>query len=280
VALAVTITLFLTTLTYMENDDAENKSAAGNDNLILIIGLLGSAVVSLILFIVAEKKATSPIVDLKLIVNKTIFPILIMFLLLGFTMFMIYQTVPILVTAPIPLGFGGSAITSFILLPFTLVFLVLCPTVGIMVGKFGNIKLFIAGSMISAVGYFIFLFHSTELEVSVSLAIVSTGLALLNTIGMNIVMLSTPKQFGGITIGMVQVLMFIGMSIGPVVGGMYMQRYQESSVVDAISTSFPSPVAYDLIFLTALIVSLSFVELAIILKRENRSSIADPIRNQ
>jgi MFS family permease len=281
VALAVTITLFLTTLTYMENDDAENKSAAGNDNLILIIGLLGSAVVSLILFIVAEKKATSPIVDLKLIVNKTIFPILIMFLLLGFTMFMIYQTVPILVTAPIPLGFGGSAITSsFILLPFTLVFLVLSPTVGIMVGKFGNIKLFIAGSMISAVGYFIFLFHSTELEVSVSLAIVSTGLALLNTIGMNIVMLSTPKQFGGITIGIVQVLMFIGMSIGPVVGGMYMQRYQESSVVDAISTSFPSPVAYDLIFLTALIASLSFVELAIILKRENRSSIADPIRNQ
>lgn len=282
-ALAVTITLFLTTLTYMENADAEKESAAGgNDNLILIIGLMGSAVVSLILFIVAEKKATSPIVDLKLIVNKTIFPILIMFLLLGFTMFMIYQTVPILVTAPIPLGFGGSAITSsFVLLPFTLVFLVLSPTVGIMVGKFGNIKLFIAGSVISAVGYFsIFLFHSTELEVSVSLAIISTGLALLNTIGMNIVMLSTPKQFGGITIGMVQVLMFIGMSIGPVVGGMYMQRYQESSIVDAISTSFPSPVAYDLIFLTASTASLSFVVLAIILKRENPSSIADPIRTQ
>ena len=205
-----------------------------------------------------------------------------MFLLLGFTMFMIYQTVPILVTAPIPLGFGGSAITSsFVLLPFTLVFLVLSPTVGIMVGKFGNIKLFIAGSVISAVGYFsIFLFHSTELEVSVSLAIISTGLALLNTIGMNIVMLSTPKQFGGITIGMVQVLMFIGMSIGPVVGGMYMQRYQESSVVDAISTSFPPPVAYDLIFLTASTASLSFVVLAIILKRENPSSIADPIRTQ
>jgi hypothetical protein len=64
VALAVTITLFLTTLTYMENDDAEKESAAGDDNLILIIGLLGSAVVSLILFRVAEKKATSPIVDL------------------------------------------------------------------------------------------------------------------------------------------------------------------------------------------------------------------------
>jgi Na+/melibiose symporter-like transporter len=79
---------------------------------------------------------------------------------------------------------------------------VLSPTIGIMVSKFGNIKLFIAGSFISAVGYFsIFLFHYTELQVSVTLAIVCSGLALLNTIGMNIVMLSTPKQFGGITKG-------------------------------------------------------------------------------
>ena len=91
-------------------------------------------------------------------------------------------------------------------------------------------------------------------------------------------MLSTPKQFGGITIGMVQVLMFIGMSIGPVVGGMYMQRSQES--VGGISTSFPSSEAYDLIFLIAFIASLSFVVLAIILKRENPSSIAGPIHNQ
>jgi MFS family permease len=107
--LAATITLFLTALTYMENDYG-NKSAA--DDLILIIGLLGSAVISLIVFIVAEKKATSPLVDLKLIANKIIFPVLIMFLILGFTMFMVYQTIPILVRAPIPLGLGGSAITS------------------------------------------------------------------------------------------------------------------------------------------------------------------------
>jgi Na+/melibiose symporter-like transporter len=127
-----------------------------------------------------------------------------MFLILGFSMFMVYQTVPILVRSPIPLGFGGSAITSFVLIPFTLVFLVLSPAVGgIMVRKFGNINLFIAGSIISAVGYFILLFHSNELEVSVSLAIVSTGLAILNTVGMKIVMLSTPKQVAGITIGMV-----------------------------------------------------------------------------
>jgi Na+/melibiose symporter-like transporter len=190
---------------------------------------------------------------------------------------MVYQTVPILVRSPIPLGFGGSAITSsLVLIPFTLVFLVLSPAVGIMVRKFGNINLFMAGSIISVVGYFsILLFHYNELEASVSLAIVSSGLALLNTVGMNIVMLSTPKQFGGITIGMVQVLVFIGMAIGPVVAGVYMQTHQESIV--GSSASFPSADAYNFVFLTASVASLSFVLLAIILKRKNPSSIADPI---
>jgi hypothetical protein len=69
-ALAATITLFLTALTYMQNDDKNQAAAASDGNLILIIGLLGSAVLSLILFIVAEKKTASPLVDLKLIANK------------------------------------------------------------------------------------------------------------------------------------------------------------------------------------------------------------------
>ena len=279
ITLAVTITLFLTSLTYMENYDS--NESAGDYNPIFIIGLAGSAVLSFILFLIVEKKAISPLVDLRLIANKIIFPVLMMFLILGFTMFMVYQTIPILVRAPAPLGFEGSAITSsLVLLPFTLVFLALSPTVSILVRKFGNMKLFMAGSVISAVGYFsIFLFHFTELEVSITLTIVSSGLALLNTVGMNIVMLSTPKRFGGVTIGMVQVLMFIGMSTGPVVGGIFMERNQES--IEGILTSYPSPLAYDLIFLAASIASLSFVALAIILKiQKNLSNVSDPIHNQ
>ena len=299
ITLLVTITSFLAALTYMENGNSGMPSitTVGNsgsyygNNLILMAGLLAVGVVSLILFFVTEKKRTTsptaspPLVDLKLIGNKTILPILVMFLILGFTMFMVYQTVPILARAPIPLGLGGNAISSsFILIPFTLVFLILSPIVGIMVRKFGNMTLFIAGSVMSVIGYFsIFLFHSSQLEVSVSPAIVSTGLALLNTIGMNIVMLSTPKQFGGITIAMVQVLTFIGMSIGPVVGAMYMQSHQVH--IDGISNSFsssssyPSSKAYYLIFLTAAIASLLFIVLAMILKRQDPQAVSESTIN-
>ena len=305
ITLLVTITSFLAALTYMENGNSSgmpsittdgngNSGSYYGNNLILMAGLLAVGVVSLILFFVTEKKrmatptASSPLVDLKLIGNKTILPVLIMFLILGFTMFMVYQTVPILARAPIPLGLGGNAITSsFILIPFTVVFLILSPIVGIMVRKFGNMTLFIAGSIISVIGYFsIFQFHSSQLEVSASLAIVSTGLALLNTIGMNIVMLSTPKQFGGVTIAMVQVLTFIGMSIGPVVGAMYMESHQvhvdgisNSFSSSSFSSSYPSSEAYYLIFLTAAIASLLFIALAIILKRQDPQAVSESTIN-
>lgn len=290
VTLLVTITSFLAALTYVEsgNSSMPFSTTPGNsngNNLLLIPGLLAVGVISLILFFIIEKRrattsTSSPLVDLKLIGNKTILPVLVMFLVLGFTMFMVYQTVPILARAPIPLGLGGNAITSsFILIPFTLVFLILSPMVGVIVGKFGNMMLFIVGSVTSVIGYFsILLFHSSQLEVSVSLAIVSTGLALLNTIGMNIVMLSTPKHFAGVSIAMVQVLTFIGMSIGPVVGAMYMQSHQVH--MDGISnsssiSSYPSSEAYYLIFLTAAIASLFFIVLAIILKRQDIQAISD-----
>ena len=48
----------------------------------------------------------------------------------------------------------------------------------------------------------------------ISLGIVAIGLALINTIAMNIVLILTPKQFGGVVIGIVQVFTFTGMAIG------------------------------------------------------------------
>ena len=65
-----------------------------------------------------------PLIDLHLITNKTIFSTVITFMILGFTTFMVYQTIPVLVRTPIPEGLGGNALTaSIILLPFTVIFI-------------------------------------------------------------------------------------------------------------------------------------------------------------
>ena len=91
------------------------------------------------------------------------------------TMFMVYQTIPILVRSPYPFGFGGDAVASaMVQLPFLIVILVFAPSSGFIVSKIGNLKPTVAGTIIMTIGFFsLFMFHSTEITVAINLAIVS-----------------------------------------------------------------------------------------------------------
>ena len=58
------------------------------------------------------------------------------------------------------------------------------------------------------------------------------------------------------------VLLLIGSSIGPAIAAIYIQTYQQelanrvsSGGSSSSSSSFPSPISYDLIFLTAALIS-------------------------
>ncbi len=95
------------------------------------------------------------------------------------------------------------------------------------------------------------------------MGIVSIGLALINTIAMNIILLSTPKQFGGVVVGIVQVFTFTGMAMGPVISGIHMQNFQTPTPTSKL-VWIPSNEAYALIFLTAAIASLISVIMAFI----------------
>jgi hypothetical protein len=105
--------------------------------------------------------------------------------------------------------------------------------------------------------------------------LVAVGLALMQIGSVNVVLTSTPKQFSGISLGMNLLIFLIGSSVGPVIAGIYMQADQVfvESDTDGISASFPSPDSYNLIFLTATLISMSSIGFAILLNRSmsNRS---------
>jgi Na+/melibiose symporter-like transporter len=82
---------------------------------------------------------------------------------------------------------------------------------------------------------------------------------------MNIVMLATPKQSTGVSLGMSTLIRIIGASIGPAIAGMYMQTHQ--AMVNGFTAHFPSADSYNLIFLTATIISMISIILAVILWR-------------
>jgi MFS family permease len=271
ITLAVTIASFLLTLTYIGNTSSSNGSSAYTTQIIVIsLGLLSAG--SLALFVLIERRASSPLIELSLMTHKILLPANIIILIFGMTMFMVYQTIPILVRSPHPLGFGGDAVSSaMVQLPFMIVFLIFAPSSGFIVSKIGNLKPTVAGTIIMTIGFFgLFMFHSTEFIVAINLAIVASGISLIQVGAFNITMEYTPMQFSGVSLGMSVVLVLIGSSIGPAIAAIYMQTHQEmisKGVSSNIGGSFPSPVSYNLIFVTAAVVSTISIALVMILKR-------------
>ena len=268
VALAVTIISFLAGISFLENNI--------NDTGFQVAGLFSVAAVSLAVFIVIEKKVSSPLLDLKLMTHKMILPATIILMMVFLCMFMVYQTIPIMVRSPQPLGFGGDAlVTASVQLPFMIVLLVGTIMSGFILNKVGNTRLTLLGTIISTIGFFsLLLFHSTEFMVSVTLAIIAAGLSLSITGGFNVVLLSAPIQATGIALGMTLLLNLVGMSIGPSIAALFQQMYQ-GTVEGVAGEQFPTQDAYNLIFLTAALISLASIALALALAR--RKIIAGPI---
>ena len=264
ITLAITIACFLLTLTYIGN----SSNASTYPTQIIVVSLALLSIGSLALFVIIERRATSPLIELSLMTHKILLPANMLILIFGITMLMVYQTTPILVRSPQPLGFGGDAVASAtVQLPFMIVILIFAPSSGFIVSKIGNLKPTVAGTIILTIGFFsLFIAHSTEFIVAINLAIVAAGISLIQVGAFNITMEYTPLRFSGVSLGMSVVLVLIGSSIGPAIAAIYMQTHQEL-VKGVITGSFPSPISYNLIFLTATLISAISIVLVIILRR-------------
>src|ERR1041385_7039116 len=270
ITLAIAVTSFLLVLTYMEIGNVGSSINNNSTQFSLeVVSFLVTGTISFILFIITESRAKYPLVDLKLMLNKAILPANLIIMIVGLSMFMVFQTIPILVRDPQPLGFGEDAIkTGSVQLPFALVLLVFGAFSGFIISKLGSLKPIIAGSVITAISFFCLLtLHSSELLISASLAILSVGLSLTSVGAMNVIILATPKQYTGISLGTTMLMRIIGSSVGPALAGMYMQSHQSLLDISGITRSLPSLVSFNMIFLTAAVLSIASIFLAIVLRR-------------
>jgi MFS family permease len=258
--LAATITLFLLSLTFIETRATGSNSTQSISQLAI---LSAGCIAAFVAFLVAERRAIHPLIDLKLLQNKILLFTNIMMIILGFSMFMVFLTIPILAESPPPAGFGYSITgTAAIQLPFSIILLIFGPTSGYIVSKLGSIRPAIMGYAINTFGFFMLaIFHSQPWMVSVALAIISTGLSLGSVGLMNIVLLATPYKNMVTSIGMTSLLRIIGSSVGPAVAGVLMQVWQID--IQGHAGSFPAPESYTLIFLMAAIMSIISVIMAL-----------------
>jgi MFS family permease len=274
ITLSITIISFLVALQLTQTINA----AATVLPTVIVFGV--AAVISLLFFVRAEKKTDSPLIDLKLLANKILLPANIINMVVGITSLMVvYQTIPILIRSPQPLGFGGDALSiANIQLPYMAISLIVAIASGFIVSRFGNLKPTLSGIIISIVGFvLLFVAHSTEFLITISLAILATGLSLTQIGSINIVLVSTPKQSNGISLAMTVLLYLIGTSVGPVIAGIFMQMYQ--TTIKGIVGSFPTSQSYNLIFITAILMSMVSIVLFSIINKSTAKSIDGSIIN-
>src|SRR5918997_1310974 len=261
-ALSATITSFLMALTLIQ-------TGVSSENLTQIAAAFIASAISLYVFVILERRIVPPFLDLRLLRHKILLPSYILLIATGITMFMIYPAVVQLVRSPIPLGFGGEAVDAAnIQLPYMIMFLIFASVTPFIINRIGSIKPTIIGGIISLIGALgLLMFHSSEFAVSANLAIIASGLSLTATATWNVVVSSSPKEFTGISVGVGALLLFIGMAIGPALAGVYMGNHE---TVEGIGGSYPSPGSYNLVFLTAILLSAVSLGFALMLIRRRR----------
>ena len=266
ITLTIAVTSLLLVLTYVQT--GSSSGVTGGSSSIEVESFVATGIVSMALFILIERRSEHPLVDFRLLLHKSILPSNLIIMIVGFSLFMIFQTVSIMLRNPSPLGFGEDAVNAGnIVLPFALVFLVFGPTSGYIISKLGSLKTIILGTIITAVGFSgLLALHSTELSISINLAILASGLSFTIVGVMNVVVLSTPKEYSGISLGTTTLMRIVGSAIGPALAGMYMQSNQSIIDIGGIIQHLPSAESYNLIFLTGMLLSVIAIVLAVLLR--------------
>ncbi|MGI0094877.1 MAG: MFS transporter, partial [Nitrosotalea sp.] len=140
-ALSATITAFLIALTLVQ-------IGVNSENILQIAVVFAISSISLFVFVIIEKKAPSPLLDLRLLKDKVLLPSYLIMMVQGVTMFLAYPTIVQLVRSPVPLGFGGTAVDAAnVQLPFMIMFLVFASITPFIINKIGNIKPIIIGAI-------------------------------------------------------------------------------------------------------------------------------------
>jgi len=258
------VSTFLTGLTLLPN----SISGPNNNHMVMILALFMVSISLLPLFIFTQKRAQSPIMDLNLLKDTILLPTNLLIMSIGVAFFIIYQTLPILIQSPTPLGFGGGPIaTASVQLPFMVLSFVISILSGFLISKIGNIKPTLIGSIISTIGFFLlFIYHPSELVISLELCIVAIGLAFAEIGAFNISLVSAPLNQSGTSLGITMLLFLIGMSLGPAISGIYLESFR--STIDNTNESYPTPLAYDLIFVTAVLISILSVILTLFITKK------------
>jgi MFS family permease len=186
-----------------------------------VIGLLAVAAVLAAGWVIAELRAATPLIDMKMMRRTAVWTNNLVALLIGVGMYATFAFLPEFVQTPSSAGYGfGASITrsGLMLLPSAVTMFVVGMFAGRLARLLGGKVLVVAGCLIGAVAMAILAFaHAHVWEIYLSSAIMGVGFGLAFSAMSALVVAAVPTSQTGVASGMNANIRTIGGSIGAAV---------------------------------------------------------------
>ncbi len=206
-----------------------------------ILGLLTSSVVGFLAFVIWEKRTATPIVRLKLMMNKGVLGANLVALFMGLSMFLLFQTLPFFLRSPGSLGGFGiddAFVIGLFMFPSALTQLFFAPAAGAWSKRIGADKILSTGMGISTLAIvMLIVWHGQDWQIWASQAVFGVGMGMAMVSLINVIAMAAPRAEFGIASGMNTLFRVIGGSVGPVLAAAIMSSY----AVMVLLPGYPSP---------------------------------------
>jgi len=186
-----------------------------------VLALLGAGVVLGIVWVLVEKRAATPLIDMTMMANRAVWPVNLVALLFGVAMYGLLGFLPAFLQHPSALGYGFDAsitMSGIMLLPQAALSFLVGLFGGRLAQRFGSKRVLIAGTLIAFAAYLMLTFthdHKWEIYVATSLSGIGLGLAFLSMAAL--IVHAVPAEQTGVASGMNANIRTIGGSLGAAV---------------------------------------------------------------
>jgi EmrB/QacA subfamily drug resistance transporter len=183
-----------------------------------VLGLLAAAVVLGVGWVIAELRATTPLIDMSMMRRTAVWTNNLVALLIGVGMYATFAFLPEFVQTPPAAGYGfGASITrsGLMLLPSAITMFTVGMFAGRLARRFGGKALVVAGCLIGAGAMAILAFaHQQQWQIYTSNALMGVGFGLAFSAMSALVVAAVPASQTGVASGMNANIRTIGGSIG------------------------------------------------------------------
>jgi predicted MFS family arabinose efflux permease len=186
------------------------------------VGLLVASAVLLAAWIINERRAAEPLVDMGMMRIRGVWTVNAAAFLVGAGMYSSFILIPDFTETSRSAGYGfGASVTQagLFLAPATVMMLLISPLAGKLAERTGSRVPLILGSLATCVAFaFLGVAHSQPWEIYVGSAILGAGIGLAFASLANLIVEAVPREQTGVATGMNTVMRSLGGSVGTQIG--------------------------------------------------------------